>query len=278
VLKYLLFILITTISYGQNFALNSASDTGLLKPFSLDDDDGADENLNIGGDIFSDFNDDLESKQIQEDERFYENARLFSFALGTGITRFTGNRGRAFEDNDPTFSLSFNYFIDFQLSAVIGLQFSRHSIFIDTFVNGFRNEVVGAIDVDLLRPFIGVRYYLDTSNLGTAITYANPYITGRFEFWIQRNEFIDLDPEMTQSGGGVGFGLGVGLEFPLVIKKRYLNIELLAHSVNLFDNNTTDFQQVTDTSTLPDGQTSLFGFDDLTGLGFSFIVSYNFYF
>ena len=73
-----------------------------------------------GGDIFSDFNEDLESSQVLEDERFYRYGRFFSVNLGGGITTFTGNRGQAYEDNHPTFHLSTNYFLDFQKAIVAG--------------------------------------------------------------------------------------------------------------------------------------------------------------
>jgi hypothetical protein len=45
--------------------------------FAADDDD-----LNIGGDIFSDFNEELESAKVAEDERFYRFGRFFSFNVG----------------------------------------------------------------------------------------------------------------------------------------------------------------------------------------------------
>ena len=46
------------------------------------DDGFVDDDLNIGGDIFNDFNEDLESTQIMEDERFYRYGRFFSFQVG----------------------------------------------------------------------------------------------------------------------------------------------------------------------------------------------------
>jgi hypothetical protein len=73
-----------------------------------------DEDLNPGSDIFTDFNEDLESAQVLEDERFYRYGRFFSVNIGGGFTTFTGKRGKAYEDNPPTFHLSTNYFLDFQ--------------------------------------------------------------------------------------------------------------------------------------------------------------------
>ena len=90
-------------------SLKAASD------FEIDDDD-----LNVGGDIFNDFYEDIESAQIAEDERYYRYGRFFSFHLGLGLTNFGGNRGAAYEDSPPTYAMSVHYFKDFQSSFGLG--------------------------------------------------------------------------------------------------------------------------------------------------------------
>ena len=77
------------------FSLNAFSQV------SFSDIDGDD--LNIGGDIFSDFNEDLEDKQMMEDERFFKYGRFFSFSLYMGLTSFDGNRGSIYNNDPPTF-------------------------------------------------------------------------------------------------------------------------------------------------------------------------------
>ena len=72
------------------FSIISFSPNGYSQAF---DDGFVDDDLNIGGDIFNDFNEDLESTQIMEDERFYRYGRFFSFQVGIGVTSFDGNRG-----------------------------------------------------------------------------------------------------------------------------------------------------------------------------------------
>ena len=72
------------------------------------------DDLNVGGDIFSDFNEDLEASQVMEDERFYRYGRFFGVNLGLGLTTFTGNRGAAYRDNHPSFAFSYQYFLNFQ--------------------------------------------------------------------------------------------------------------------------------------------------------------------
>ncbi len=223
--------------------------------------------VSSGGDIFTDFNEDLEQTQILEDERFYRYGRFFTVNIGFGSTGFTGNRGAAYNNNNPSYHLSMTYFFNFQSALVLGLEYSKHTMFIDTQTvsYGFR---LGAVEVNMLRPFFGLRYYIDTTNLGTAITYSNPYFVGRMEYWYQTNKFVEQDQVEDLSGGGIGTGLGFGLEFPLEIKKSYVNVEFLYHQVNYFDKYTQDYRQD------PNNPDSTFGYDDLTGNAYSVMVNY----
>ena len=231
----------------------------------------------LGGDIFSDFNEDLESAQELEDERFYRYGRFFSVNLGVGMTTFTGNRGRAYDDNPPTFHLSVNYFLDFQKSIILGVEFSKHTMVLDTRVNGYQElESLGAVVTDMTRVFTGFRYYVDTADLGTAITYSNPYMVGRLEYWYQTNNFIDQKQLPKQKGGGIGGAAGLGLEFPIELKKSYVNVEFLYHVVNFFDKFTQDYRQALDTTTGEPLPNAKYGYEDLSGNVYSLIVTYNF--
>ncbi len=230
----------------------------------------------LGSDIFSDFNEDLESGQVLEDERFYRYGRFFSVNLGGGFTTFTGNRGRAYDDNHPTFHLSVNYFLDFQKAISLGVEYSKHTMIIDSVVNGYPNNgLLGAVVTDMTRVFLGYKYYIDTTDLGTAVTYSNPHLIGRIEYWYQTNKFIDQPSLPKESGGGIGTGIGAGLEFPIEIKNSYVSVEALYHVVNFFDKFTQNYRQVLN----EDGserEDSPFGFDDLTGNVVTFVVTYNF--
>lgn len=226
----------------------------------------------IGSDIFSDFNEDLESAQALEDERFYRYGRFFSVNLGAGITTFTGNRGSVYQDNPPTFHLSTNYFMDFQRSIGLGIEYSKHTAVYDYVANGFpTNGNLGAVTTDMMRAFMSYRYYIDTSDLGTAITYSNPYFIGRLEYWYQTDKFIDQKTLPKKKGGGIGTGFGFGLEFPVEIKKSYIGVEALYHVVNFQDKYTQDYiKKSTDTTSKQNG------IKDLTGNVISVVMSYNF--
>ena len=239
------------------------------------------DDLDTSGDIFTDFNEDLESAQVLEDERFYRYGRFFSVNVGGGFTTFTGNRGVAYTDSPPTFHLSANYFINFQSAILLGVEYSKHTMVLDTKVNGYQDiPRLGAVVTDMTRVFTGYKYYIDTTDLGTAITYSNPHLIGRFEYWYQTNKFIDQEDIIPrQKGGGIGMGVGAGLEFPIELKKSYVSVQALYHVVNFFDRFTQDYRQVVDnTSTggVDESEGSTFGYDDLTGNVLSLIISYNF--
>lgn len=239
------------------------------------------DDLSVSSDIFSDFNDDLESSQVLEDERFYRYGRFFAVNLGVGFTTFTGNRGKAYFDQHPSFNFNFVYFFSFQTALTLGFAYSSHRMILDSFTAGSPDANVGLVQTTLLRPYLGYRFYLDTKDLGTAITYANPYFVGRFEYWFHNNEFVDDGNTIEdQSFGGVGLAAGFGFEFPLELKKRYLNMEFLFHNVAFEDRYTTDYRRLT-TSNCPDPDcddaqraNSVAGFDDLDGFVLTFVMNY----
>ena len=132
---------------------------------------------------------------------------------------------------------------------------------------GFPTNPPCTINVNALRVFWGYRYYIDTSNLGTAITYATPYLTGRLEYWYLTEKFEDQSALEDVSGGGIGFGVGGGFEFPIEIKMTYIGVEFLFHGVNFHDKFTQKY------APLSDG-TSVTAFEDLNGNGYSTMVYY----
>lgn len=261
----LLFILIAFFSV-QSYAQEASNDI-----FSADDDD-----LNIGGDIFTDFSEDVENSKLVEDERFYRYGRFFSFNLSLGLTTFDGNRGIAYDNLPPSYGLSFTFFKDFQNAMGIGFEYSKHSMFLKDAVLGFPDKTgncapngcpPGMVDVSMLRVFLSYRYYIDTSNLGTAITYSNPYLIGRMEYWYTTNKFVDQKNLENDTGGGLGAAMGFGLEFPIEIKESYIGLEFLFHSVAFHDKNTQAYSPLN-----PGG----FGYADLGGNAYSTMLSYVF--
>ena len=231
------------------------------------------ETLSVGKDIFNDLNEDLDSAQMMEDERFFRYGRFFTLQLSLGWTAFSGNRGQAYENNPPSYGFGVNYFSDFQTTFGVGFEFSKHHFLLDYEVNGYNDGDAGSsqgpglVDVSMLRFYFSTRYYIDTSDLGTAITYSNPYFVARFEYWYTSNQFKDQEGIIPKdSGGAPGIGLGFGLEFPIKLKESYLGVEFLWHSVYFHDKYTQDYAPV------PWGNG--FGYDDLSGHVWSSMASY----
>jgi hypothetical protein len=223
--------------------------------------------FNLNGDIFNDFNEDIEATKVLEDERFYRYGRFFSFELSFGLTTFDGNRGTAYENEPPTYGIGLHYFLNFNTSIGLGFSSSKHHFFLDEPTVGFDPNGPGFVSVNTLRFWLSLRHYIDTSNLGTAITYSNPYLVGRMEYWYVTNKYLDQDVSIVpnDAGGGFGFAGGFGLEFPIVLKEYYLGFEFLAHIINFHDKFTQRYRPI-------EGNTN--GFEDLSGNAFSMIVSF----
>ena len=111
------------------------------------------------------------------------------------------------------------------------------------------------------------RYYIDTANLGTAITYSNPYFIGRLEYWYQTNKYVDQTALPKDVGGGLGFAAGFGLEFPIELKESYIGLEFLVHAVNFPDKNSEKFAPK---------NAGGYGFENLGGNAYTIFVSYIF--
>ena len=190
----------------------------------------------LGGDIFSDFNEEVEATRIMRDERFFRYSRFFHFALSQGFPAFEGTSGSAYDNSNPSIGMSVHYFMESNLTMGVGAAFSKHAMLIEEPTRGYPQEGgIGLIAVELFRFFYTIRYYIDTTNLGTAITFSNPYLVGRVEYWYETNKFKDQPNIGDEKGGGLGFSFGGGLEFPIEFKEYYIGIEFLAHSLNLPD-------------------------------------------
>lgn len=252
---------ISTFLIFETSKIYAQYDSDTSMNVDLDEDD-----LNIGGDIFSDFNEDLEVSQVLEDERFYRYGRFYSANISAGLTAFTGNRGAAYQNKQPSLAISLVYFMNFQMAFGLGVGYSKHIMIIDVPTKGFINDGPGLIETSMFRSFFFYRYYLDTYDLGTAITYSNPYLVGNIEYWDQTNKYMDHPDFPNDSGGGLGASFGLGLEFPIKIRESYIGVEALYHFVNFKDSTTQLYR--------PKDPNSGGGYSDLTGNVITVFLSY----
>ena len=62
------------------------------------------------------------------------------------------------------------------------------------------------------------------------------------DYWYITNKFEDQSNLDDDTGGGIGFAIGGGFEFPIEIKKTYIGVEFLFHGVNFHDKFTQKFR------------------------------------
>ena len=100
---------------------------------------------------------------------------------------------------------------------------------------------MGHVDVEaLIHVGIDVKYYFDTKNLSSAISFANPYLLAGFGAYSQT--ISSFTASTTQPADtSIGMGIGGGLEFALSPKKAYLEIEGRYHIVTFQDTFTQNF-------------------------------------
>lgn len=269
-MKIALLALFIALFFHSAYAQSGPTDI-----FSGDDDD-----LNIGGDIFNDFSEDIEDAQVVEDQRFFRYGRFFAFNLSLGLTTFDGVRGEAYEAEPPTYGIGFTFFKDFQSAFNLGVEYSKHHFILNDPTIGYPGgcgtttpsdcavgKGIGMVESNLTRVHFGYRYYIDTANLGTAITFSNPYLAARMEYWYQTLKFTDQDDIDNDSRGGMGLGVGFGLEFPVQIKETYIGFQMLVHFVNFPDRFTTNYRPHPSVS----GGT---GYENMDGRAYSTMVSY----
>jgi opacity protein-like surface antigen len=192
-----------------------------------------------------------------------------------GWTTFDGERGQAFEDNSsPGFGLGVNYYFESNITFGFGFNYSQNFFTIDEPVFGYPdpNTLPGNITVDNWRYYMSLRYYVDTSNLGSAITFANPYLIGRLEYWDVTYKYKNQPMYQDEKGKGLGWAFGLGLQFPLKMKEYNIGVEFLAHSVNWSDKFTQKYAPIEDENGQP---VTGYGYEDLNGMAFDLFVGFN---
>ena len=240
----------------------------LFSQDSMYGDEAAD--FELGGDIFNDYSEGIESAKILERENFFNYSTFFSVDFFIGWTGWDGDRGQAFEtSSSPGFNIGANYYFESNVTFGLGIAYSQNFFTINQPVYGYPdpNALPGTITVDNWRFFGNVRYYIDTSNLGPAITFSNPYFVGRFEYWGVDYKFKNQPMYPSQKGKGMGWALGMGLQFPLKMKQYNFGAEFLVHSVNWSDKYTQAY------APLPDGNG--YGYSTLSGLAFDLFMGFN---
>ena len=94
--------------------------------------DDGEADFELGGDIFNDYSEGIESTRIQERENFFNYSNFFSVDFNIGWTTFDGNRGQAFEENSsPGFGLGVNYYFESNVTFGTGFNYTQNYFTID---------------------------------------------------------------------------------------------------------------------------------------------------
>lgn len=174
-----------------------------------------------------------QEEEEDSDTRFFQYGRFFGVGLGLGMEGPTGTRAQLWRGGFPLFDFKLIYWFDFHLAMTLGFTNVSHNYDADIGgTTGTFNVTVNQIGGDL-------RYYFDTKNLSAPISFANPFILlGLGAYTKKETEPGGATATSTLSDTGLGFRIGMGVEFPLKPKKAYLTFEGKFHIVGYEDNST----------------------------------------
>lgn len=203
---------------------------------------------------YGDFNEESEEA---ETTRFFQFGRFFGVSFGLGYEGVTGNRGRLWKPSFPGLDLRFHYWFDFQMALDLGIYTATHTY--DAKVRG------GVNDVNITWMGFNLKYYLNTRDLSSGITFAGPFLS------IGAGSYSKSESTPTNTGVGAdkdakfGFAAGAGLEFAIAPRKTYFQLEGKAHFVRFKDTQSAAF------SAPEDG-----GLPNLSGMLYTFTGSFLF--
>lgn len=181
---------------------------------------------------FAEYGEFNEEADEDADISFFQHGRFFGVSLGTGFEGITSNRGLLWNGGFPMIDFKVHYWFNFHVALDLGF-FSAPHYFDTTPDNG------GHVDASLMRIGADIKYYFDTKNLSSAISFANPYVlfgAGSFS----KNQ-TSVSAANTESDSSMGISAGGGVEFAVIPKKIYLAVEGKFHFVSFKDTYTKKF-------------------------------------
>ncbi len=184
---------------------------------------------------FTEYGEFNEDKEEQEDSAFFAHGRFFGVSLGGGYEGWGGNRGVLYQGGFPLIEFKLHYWFDFNFALDLGFHLAPH--FYET-----TSDRGGHVDVNLVRIGLNGKYYIDTRNLSSAISFANPFLTLGFGAYTQTKTAYSQGAT-PDADTGLGFSTGFGLEFPIRPRKSYFQIEGKYHMVTFNDTYSSVFSE-----------------------------------
>ncbi len=194
---------------------------------------------------YGEFNEDEDEAEITE---FFQYGRFFGVSIGAGFHGVTGNRALLWKGGFPMVDFRVHYWFNFNFALQLQFFTANHD-----FV--FTNDLA---EVNVLHFGVWLKYYFDTRDMSSAITFAQPYLlVGGGEF--RKTETSSDNPDDPDRDSTLGMGVGAGLEFMISHRKVYFDLQGQLRAVNFKDRLTRKYQDS--------------GIPDLTGYFYSFTGS-----
>jgi len=189
-----------------------------------------------------------EAEIEEEDALFLQYGRFFGVSLSLGDEIVDGNRGSLWRGGFPVVDFKFHYWFNFNLAIDLGFRIAHH-YFDDT-----SSQNLGLVNVTLSWAGVDLKYYVNTTNLSSTISFASPYFligAGGYNK-MQQSQLANTQ----DSNSSVGISAGVGLEFPMSRRELYFIMEAKINYVVFSDSYSALYQSV--------------GLNDLTGNFYTF--------
>lgn len=187
-----------------------------------------------GGDEFSDtphtrFGEFNEEQEEADAAAFFRYGRFFGVGAGIGYQAVSGNRGIVWRGGTPLFAFHVHYWFNF--TTALDLEFTTVP---HNFLSGLNETNITVTHLGL-----NFRYYIDTTNLSDAVTFAQPFLL----FGAGAYTKTQSTPATAQKDvdGQFGMNLGLGLQFPIQHKKLYFDLEGKLILVRFLDSTDTSF-------------------------------------
>ena len=164
------------------------------------------------------------NEEEAEDTQYFQYGRYFGVSLGLGYQTATGNRGKLYTAAMPRIDARIQYWFGFNFAADMGIFLADH-----TYFNGSANTRVKMIGYG-----VHLKYYFDVKDASAVISFSNPHLIGGLGV-ISKNESTSLNTSTPDTDSTFSVDFGAGLEFPIIYKKTYFNLEVLYHTQNFID-------------------------------------------
>lgn len=176
---------------------------------------------------YSNFGSFNEDEDEAEDTKFYQFGRFFGVSFGLLYEGATGNRGKLWGSSFPGFEFRFHYWFDFNFALSLGFHTAHHTFDGQTPLGGINDGHMTWVGTEF-------KYYFDTTDSSSGITFAAPHLLLGFGSYT-RSQTPQLVPDATDKDSRFGVDTGAGIEFPISAKKTYFSLDGRFHWVKFKD-------------------------------------------